>query len=131
MIKVSLQNYDEFTRKIWAIVVDKTINKWVREATYKLEGLVKKKQLDYDVHDTWMLGRSYKTDFKSARFEGELQNFRKYWIFQHEGFSHWRGGQFIVGRPWFTDTLDENKNLPKEVIEKNLYQMLTDIWIQL
>jgi hypothetical protein len=36
MITVNLKQYDEFTRKIWALVVDKAIDTWIKKAVIKL-----------------------------------------------------------------------------------------------
>ena len=137
MITVNLKEYDEFTRKIWALVVDKAIDTWIKKAVIKLRWEVSKEQVNQKVFDKWVLANSYRESFSKLRWE--LYNFRWYWVFVHEWHKQqvWRfvpaiwkrlKQPFIKGRPWFTDTLNKNQEVPEQIISQELYKLLSKLW---
>lgn len=138
MITVNLKSYDEFTRKVWQIVVDKSLNRWIKEAIIQLEWKVKLEQRSQKVFDTWKLMQWYETRFSHLR--GELYNTRKYGLFQHEWYKQqvWRYvpaiwkrlvKPYIKGRPWFTDALRDNSKIPEKAITQELLKTLSKLWI--
>jgi hypothetical protein len=139
MITVNLKQYDEFTRKIWALVVDKAIDTWIKKAVIKLRWEVSKEQVNQKVFDKWVLANSYRESFSKLRWE--LYNFRQYWVFVHEWHKQQVGRfvpaiwkrlkkPFIKGRPWFTDALEKNKEVPEQIISQELYKLLSKLWVK-
>ena len=53
-----------------------------------------------------------------------LQDGTTYGLYQHEGFVHWRSGQYVPGKPFFTIALEsQRRNFTKgwkQVLEKGL-----------
>ena len=122
MITVKLDNYDDIARKIGSLVLDKSINDWIKKTIVQLDWKVKLEQRRQRVYDTWLLINSYQDKFKN--FQGELYNIRKYWIYQHEGT------KYIKARPWFTDALEDNKYLPEKTINKEITSLLKVLWVK-
>lgn len=63
---------DEFLVKIWALTVQKTLDKSIKKSIFTLE---REAKLRTPV-DTWLLRNSYETDFRPL--EWTLRNFREY-----------------------------------------------------
>lgn len=99
MFKIQVQNLDELISKFWKINVDKTLTDGVKKTIIFLEGQSKR---DTPV-DTWILRNSYKTRFSDWWQTGQLENFRKYWIFVHEGT------KFIKSNPWMTRAVEKSE----------------------
>ena len=123
MIKVEVHNWESLASAIWGLVLDRAVNDGIKKTIIKLDWEAKEEQRSQRVWDTWLLANSYKTKFSNLLWE--LYNFRKYWIYQHEGTKH------LKARPWFTDALEANKYLPEQVINKEILNTLKKLWVKL
>lgn len=92
MIKLEVQNLNELIQKFWALQVDKTVVTSVKKTIIFLEGQSKRET----PVDTWFLRNSYKTQFGSWGKTGQLINFRKYWVYVHEGTKYIKANPFIT-----------------------------------
>lgn len=137
MITINLKNYDEFVNKVWKLVVDKSIDTWIKKTIIKLRWEVSKEQVAQWVFDTWVLANSYREKFSTLKWE--LYNFRKYGLFVHEWHKQqvWRFvpainarlvKPFVKGRPWFTDALEKNKDIAEDTISEEILKTLSKLW---
>jgi len=92
MIKLEVKNLDELLQKFWALQVDKTLSTAVKKTIIFLEWQSKRET----PVDTWILRNSYKSTFGNKGKTGELINFRKYWVYVHEGTKYIKGNPFIT-----------------------------------
>lgn len=137
MITINLKNYDEFVNKVWKLVIDKSIDTWIKKTIIKLRWEVSKEQVAQWVFDTWVLANSYREKFSTLKWE--LYNFRKYGLFVHEWHTQqvWRFvpainarlvKPFVKGRPWFTDALEKNKDIAEDTISEEILKTLSKLW---
>lgn len=131
MITINLKNYDEFTRKVGQLVVNKAINTWIEKSLKLFQEKVQKEQIEQKVEDKWVLFSSYVTKTKKSALFWELYNTRLYWLFQHEWYTQWvwwrNTWEFKEWRPWFTDAVNENRTIPEDTIWEEINKTIKKI----
>jgi len=100
---------DEICKKIWALVISKTINDSIKKSIFYLERELK---LTTPV-DTWLLRNSYETEF--TELEWNIRNFREYWI-----YVEWRKG-------FVQSVFDKSSEHIKQIFEWDIQKLINSI----
>ena len=101
--------FDEFLKKIWALTVQKTLDKSIKKSIFLLE---REAKLNTPV-DTRLLRNSYETRFSSL--EWRLRNFREY-------------APYVESRVGFlAETKDQTEWKIQKIFEDDIQEMIDDL----
>jgi hypothetical protein len=108
-IRVDLEWIDEFLKKIWALTVQKTLDKSMKKSIFLLE---REAKLVTPV-DTWLLRNSYETKFRPL--EWQLRNYREY-------------APLVESRVWFLQEATwKAESQIQRIFNDDIQQMLNDL----
>lgn len=131
-LNIDPSEIDEFLKAVGALHVQKTLDRSIKKAIFKIERTAKQNT----TVDKGFLVNSYETKFEPL--EGRLRNFREYAPFVHDGHKQQVGRYvpaigarlkqpFVKGNPWMSRTLrDESENV-RRIFSDDLEKMLEDL----
>ena len=145
MITIDLKQYEDITKRVWRVVVDKLIQRWIRKSILFFERELK---IETPV-DTWKLRNTYKQEYGKNFWK--VLNYSKYWYDLHEwtpphkvpisviewwakrhGVSPYAVAKSIAkngtkARLWITKTLEKYQGEPQKIFDEEVQNLLSKL----
>jgi hypothetical protein len=142
MIIINLKEYDSLVKKVWQLVVDRVIERWLKKSIIFFEWESKRET----PVDTGKLRTTYKTEFWKNYWK--VLNYSRYGIYLHEWSKpHWVpikaiewwakrhninpylvarsiSKKWVKARLWITRALEKNKNEPQKIFQEEVQNLL-------